>query len=62
MIKPDRCSESGLWILQFYTPEQQNFQLQSIEFESPIATLYENVVFESSQPDSSPTRFKHVCF
>ena len=36
----------GFWILQSYTSQQQSFQLKSIDFESAMTALYEDVVFE----------------
>ncbi|MBD2034551.1 Uma2 family endonuclease [Leptolyngbya sp. FACHB-321] len=39
-----RRNEAGLWVLQSYTA-QQNFRLESINFEGAIADLYEDVTF-----------------
>ena len=41
-----RRNEQGLWVLQSYTPRQGVFQLQSMEFEGTLESLYEDVVFE----------------
>lgn len=41
-----RRNSEGLWVLQFYTPEQQIFQLKSVGFEGNLAALYEDVTFE----------------
>lgn len=41
-----RRTGEGLWMLQFYTPEQKLFQLKSIDFEAAIAALYEDVAYE----------------
>lgn len=41
-----RRNEQGLWVLQFYTPEQTSFRLDSIDFEGTLNALYEDVVFE----------------
>lgn len=38
-------NDQGLWVLQFYTPEQKSLQLTSIDFEVTIAQVYEDVVF-----------------
>jgi Uma2 family endonuclease len=43
-----RRNEEGLWVLQFYTPEQNTIQLRSIGFEATLASLYEDVVFEKT--------------
>ena len=41
-----RRNDEGLWVLQFYTPQQTSFRLDSIEFEGTLDALYEDVVFE----------------
>ena len=41
-----RRNAEGLWVLQFYTPEQTSFRLDSIGFEGTLDALYEDVVFE----------------
>ncbi|MBW4546206.1 MAG: Uma2 family endonuclease [Symplocastrum torsivum CPER-KK1] len=41
-----RRNDEGLWVLQFYTPEQASFRLDSIEFEGTLDAVYEDVVFE----------------
>ena len=41
-----RRNDAGLWILQFYTPQQTSFRLDSISFEGTLDALYEDVVFE----------------
>ena len=41
-----RRNDEGLWVLQFYTPEQTSFRLDSIDFEGTLDALYEDVVFE----------------
>ncbi|UKO99038.1 Uma2 family endonuclease [Nostoc sp. UHCC 0870] len=43
-----RRDEQGLWILQSYTPAQELFCLNSVNFEGTMAALYEDVVFEES--------------
>lgn len=42
-----RRDEQGLWILQSYTPAQESFCLNSVNFEETMAALYEDVAFES---------------
>ncbi|HEY9702152.1 MAG TPA: Uma2 family endonuclease, partial [Allocoleopsis sp.] len=37
--------EKGLWILQSYTSEQVNYELESINFQGLITDLYEDVNF-----------------
>lgn len=34
---------AGLWVLQYYTPETKTFYLESIDFTSTLAALYEDV-------------------
>jgi Uma2 family endonuclease len=41
-----RRNDEGLWVLQFYTPQQTSFRLDSIGFEGTLEALYEDVVFE----------------
>lgn len=40
-----RRNEQGLWVLQSYMSRQAAFQLQSIEFEGTLESLYEDVSF-----------------
>ncbi|MDH6061650.1 Uma2 family endonuclease, partial [Chrysosporum bergii ANA360D] len=40
-----RRNEQGLWVLQFYSAEQDFFRLYSVDFEATIAEVYEDVVF-----------------
>jgi Uma2 family endonuclease len=42
-----RRDEQGLWILQSYTPAQESFCLNSVNFEETMAALYEDIAFES---------------
>lgn len=47
-----RRSDSGLWLLQFYTSENETFELKSIDFTGTFAELYEDVVLEPTEiPD-----------
>jgi Uma2 family endonuclease len=38
-----RRTEDNLWLLQFYTLNDQNFKLTSIEFQGNIIDVYEQV-------------------
>jgi Uma2 family endonuclease len=38
-----RRTENNLWLLQFYTLDEQNFKLASIEFQGNIIDVYEQV-------------------
>jgi Uma2 family endonuclease len=40
-----RRTPEGLWVLQTYSYEQDNFQLSSINFEGKFVDLYEDVTF-----------------
>lgn len=40
-----RRTEKNLWMLQFYTQENKQFQLTSIDFTGTIDDVYEEVVF-----------------
>jgi Uma2 family endonuclease len=40
-----RRNNEGLWVLQSYTVEHQNFQLKNIDFTGKMSLLYEDVVF-----------------
>ncbi|MBF2047712.1 MAG: Uma2 family endonuclease [Leptolyngbya sp. IPPAS B-1204] len=42
-----RRNQEGLWVLQFYNPEQETIQLKSLDFETTFAALYEDVVFDA---------------
>ena len=42
-------NDSGLWVLQFYTSEDETFYLKSIDFTGTFAELYEDVVLEPSE-------------
>ena len=41
-----RRTDDGCWMLQFYTPENKTFKLQSIDFEGSITDIYEEVNFQ----------------
>lgn len=49
-IESFRRSTDGLWTLQTYTPPQPSFQLKSVDFESAIGDLYEDVTLEATAP------------
>ncbi len=42
-VETFRRNDQGLWVLQTYTPDNQTFELQSINLTAPFADLYENV-------------------
>ena len=47
-----RRSESGLWVLQFYSADDETFELKSIDFTGTFDELYEDVVLEPTEiPD-----------
>lgn len=47
-----RRNDSGLWVLQFYTSDDETFELKTIDFTGTFAELYEDVVLESTEiPD-----------
>jgi Uma2 family endonuclease len=41
-----RRNSEGFWVLQSYTPEEEYFKLESVNFEGSLAALYEDVTFE----------------
>ncbi|MEA5601253.1 Uma2 family endonuclease [Nostoc sp. UHCC 0252] len=51
-VETFRRNEQGLWVLQTYTPDNQTFELQSINLTAPFTELYENVELEAM---STPT-------
>lgn len=47
-----RRNDSGLWVFQFYTAEDETFKLKTIDFTGTLAELYEDVVLEPTEiPD-----------
>jgi len=46
-VETFRRNEQGLWVLQTYTPDDQNFELQSINLTASFIDLYENVELEA---------------
>jgi Uma2 family endonuclease len=45
-----RRTPDNLWLLQTYTAESEQFELQSLEFTDAIAALYEDVELEPTPP------------
>lgn len=39
-----RRNESGLWVLQYYTPDTETFHFASLDFIDTVSALYEDVV------------------
>ncbi|MGD1950434.1 MAG: Uma2 family endonuclease [Leptolyngbyaceae cyanobacterium] len=53
-----RRSDSGLWVLQFYSVEDETFELKSIDFTGTFAELYEDVVLEPTEiPDEARVEY-----
>jgi hypothetical protein len=48
-----RRNDAGLWVLQYYTPDQGTFSLTSLDFADTLAALYEDVELESPCPPAS---------
>ena len=48
-----RRTDSGLWLLQSYTPESESFELKSVGFAGTIAALYEDVDLTEPPPKSA---------
>ncbi|MEM8612864.1 MAG: Uma2 family endonuclease [Cyanobacteria bacterium P01_H01_bin.105] len=44
-----RRNDSGLWVLQSYTLEDETFELKSVDFIGTLAELYEDVVLEPTE-------------
>ena len=44
-----RRNEAGLWVLQYYTPEQGKFSLHSLDFSDTLEALYEDVEFNAGE-------------
>ncbi|EKV03788.1 hypothetical protein Lepto7375DRAFT_6102 [Leptolyngbya sp. PCC 7375] len=44
-----RRNASGQWVLQFYTSEDETFDLESIDFTGTFTELYEDAVLEPSE-------------
>ncbi|MEH2198294.1 Uma2 family endonuclease [Nostoc sp.] len=49
-VETFRRNGQGLWVLQTYTPDEQTFELQSINLIAPFTELYENVELEAISP------------
>lgn len=50
-VESFRRSADGLWVLQYYTPSTDRFELKSLQFSETLTALYEDVVLET--PDES---------
>ncbi|MBH8576705.1 Uma2 family endonuclease [Nostocaceae cyanobacterium CENA369] len=48
-VETFRRNEQGLWVLQTYTPDNQTFELQSINLTATFTDLYQDVELEASQ-------------
>lgn len=48
-VETFRRNEQGLWVLQTYTPDNQTFELQSINLTATFTDLYQDVELETSQ-------------
>ncbi|ESA36774.1 hypothetical protein N836_05925 [Leptolyngbya sp. Heron Island J] len=47
-----RRNESGLWVLQVYSAENETFELKTVDFMGTFAELYEDAVLEPTEiPD-----------
>ncbi|MEH1922368.1 Uma2 family endonuclease [Nostoc sp.] len=46
-VETFRRNEQGLWVLQTYTPDDQTFELQSINLTAPFTDLYQDVELEA---------------
>lgn len=44
-----RRTEKNLWMLQFYTQENKQFELTSIDFNGAVADIYQEVVFPNQE-------------
>lgn len=47
-----RRSSTGLWVFQYYTPEEGSFHLESIDFSDTLDALYEDVVLQPLPRDA----------
>ncbi|MEH2348459.1 MAG: Uma2 family endonuclease [Nostoc sp.] len=52
-VETFRRNDQGLWVLQTYTPDEQTFELQSINLTATFTDLYDNVELEAivQQPE-----------
>ncbi|BAY50321.1 hypothetical protein SAMD00079811_79500 (plasmid) [Scytonema sp. HK-05] len=46
-VETFRRNKQGLWVLQTYTPDDQTFELQSINLTAPFTDLYQDVELEA---------------
>ena len=49
-----RRTDSGLWLLQSYTPQSESFELKSVGFTGTIAALYEDVDLTEPPSELAP--------
>lgn len=52
MIEVFRLNDQGVWELYCYS-EQDDFQLNSVNFQCPIGVIYEDVLLEADHQDES---------
>ena len=52
-VESFRRGSDGLWLLQYYTPSPDWFELKSLQFSETLTALYEDVVLETSDADVS---------
>lgn len=41
-----RRQSNGLWLLESYTPKKSQLQIQCLDFQTTLETLYEDVIFD----------------
>ncbi|MFN6540133.1 MAG: Uma2 family endonuclease [Nostoc sp. EkiNYC01] len=46
-VETFRRNDQGLWVLQTYTPDDQTFELRSINLTAPFTDLYQDVELEA---------------
>ena len=44
-----RRGSDGQWLLQYYTPSAEKFELESLQFSETLTALYEDVVLEATE-------------
>jgi Uma2 family endonuclease len=48
-VESFRRGADGLWLLQYYTPTTEQFEIKSLQFCETLTALYEDVVLEASE-------------
>lgn len=48
-VESFRRGADGLWLLQYYTPTAERFEIKSLQFSETLTALYEDVVLEASE-------------